>query len=350
MYAHGTFHAKGPIEHGRRTLETLNELRIVDGEDVGLSETHYLIEESRTPSTEGLSKQEIRDLKKLYDLDKHKTVWRLTTVDKAGNRVTFIAAVRGVDKAGNRRDAEGVRYVRQKLGATLESDDPTVGLGGAFWVSKELLPKGLADVIRLNDEGVGGHSFFGVEGQEGDYDTILEVSRQRESQAARDMDAKLHAMALEIRGMVRGDDCDAALLIMANHAKDFAAELCLRNETYDAAQFGPAAALHIENARRFAARGDLRASEQALEAAKQTAIVYMCGMRLEIEQPNKGGLGDCEFISKECPQCHKKNVKTTSHKGVYIGECGCRSDRVNGNSRLRKTAATVLRLMRILSD
>jgi hypothetical protein len=36
---------------------------------------------------------------------------------------------------------------------------------------------------------------------------------------------------------------------------------------------------------------------------------------------------DCEFISKECPECHEKNVKTwvTKQKGKthYRGECGC---------------------------
>jgi hypothetical protein len=38
---------------------------------------------------------------------------------------------------------------------------------------------------------------------------------------------------------------------------------------------------------------------------------------------------NCDFISKECPKCHKKNVKTTSieekGKTIYIGGCGCRS-------------------------
>lgn len=37
-------------------------------------------------------------------------------------------------------------------------------------------------------------------------------------------------------------------------------------------------------------------------------------------------LEDCEFISKECPKCHQKNVPTRCEKGVYIGDCGCRSD------------------------
>lgn len=35
---------------------------------------------------------------------------------------------------------------------------------------------------------------------------------------------------------------------------------------------------------------------------------------------------DCEFISKECPKCGEKNVKTECKKGVYYGDCGCSSD------------------------
>lgn len=34
---------------------------------------------------------------------------------------------------------------------------------------------------------------------------------------------------------------------------------------------------------------------------------------------------DCEFISKECPNCHKKNVKTVCRNGRYEGACGCKS-------------------------
>lgn len=35
--------------------------------------------------------------------------------------------------------------------------------------------------------------------------------------------------------------------------------------------------------------------------------------------------GDCEFISKECPKCHKKDVKTVAKDGKYYGSCGCHS-------------------------
>lgn len=43
---------------------------------------------------------------------------------------------------------------------------------------------------------------------------------------------------------------------------------------------------------------------------------------------NKSNTADCEFISKECPMCHAKNVKTTSKRRngkLHVeGECGCK--------------------------
>ncbi len=37
----------------------------------------------------------------------------------------------------------------------------------------------------------------------------------------------------------------------------------------------------------------------------------------------KSGDGDCEFISKSCPECHEKNVKTKVTKTHISGSCGC---------------------------
>jgi hypothetical protein len=33
--------------------------------------------------------------------------------------------------------------------------------------------------------------------------------------------------------------------------------------------------------------------------------------------------GDCKFTSKECPKCHKKDIRTEARRGKYYGECGC---------------------------
>jgi hypothetical protein len=43
--------------------------------------------------------------------------------------------------------------------------------------------------------------------------------------------------------------------------------------------------------------------------------------------------GECEFISKECPECHEKNVKTTVTKTHITGSCGCSVRRKPKNTR-----------------
>lgn len=49
----------------------------------------------------------------------------------------------------------------------------------------------------------------------------------------------------------------------------------------------------------------------------------------DVEDSGTIKLEDCEFVSKECPKCGEKNVKTTVKDGVYYGACKmkCRSDK-----------------------
>lgn len=77
--------------------------------------------------------------------------------------------------------------------------------------------------------------------------------------------------------------------------------------------------------------------EIASQRAVQKGVTYSgCGMSVKADglagQLEESGYGnksgkdndeDCEFISKECPMCHKKNVKTTSTKSHIKGDCGC---------------------------
>lgn len=80
------------------------------------------------------------------------------------------------------------------------------------------------------------------------------------------------------------------------------------------------------------------------EGARSNRVYSACGLEIKLGKPGSeagsaddpqsvfGGkdkdnsqLEDCDFVSKECPKCHKKNVKTTVRKGRYFGACGCRS-------------------------
>jgi hypothetical protein len=48
--------------------------------------------------------------------------------------------------------------------------------------------------------------------------------------------------------------------------------------------------------------------------------------RLESDADQEDTVEDCDFISKECPNCGKKDVETKCRDGKYYGECGCVSD------------------------
>lgn len=327
MCAHGTMHTKHSNEHRRRAGETLNELRIEDGFKDGRFQTHYFVEESRAPDEEDMPIQTTKDSG--YNTKTWKAMLRLTEVDAWGNRVTFSAPVFGVNKTGERHDLQGVRNIHSLLDLEMADMSAAGTLENAYWVKKERLPQRIISLVRAYDAGLGVQAFFGVEGKAGNYDTIVEESLRREQQAEQKLSSKVEQLAHSLRGA----DCEEALRIMAIHAKDFAAELCREDLTYDPAQFGGAAAWHIEMARHYTMLGDEITSRQQLELAKQTAIVYMCGMILEMEKQVDGTIADkretnsdtdeCEFISKECPVCHAKNVKTRVTKTHITGNCGC---------------------------
>lgn len=325
MYAHGALHAKDLSEQARRGAEGVNEFRIEDGYRAGFFQTHYFVEASRAPDDMDTETAEANG----YDTKTWKCKLRLTDVSTDGKRVTSEASVAGVDSvSGERHDEEGIKAIRE--GLDLETVDLTAtnALSRAFWVPKAKLPHGAASLAKLFDSGLEHPAFFGVRAAEGDYATITEQSRERERRAALLQDQWIESLASDIR---QASSCEAALKVMARCAKDFAAEICGTDTAYNPGQFGQVAAAHIEAARYHANRGEQQAYQQALEAAKQTAIVYMCGMRLEMEKNEAGEMiekdsnkpeKDCDYISKECPLCHAKNVRTYETKAkIECGEC-----------------------------
>ena len=114
-------------------------------------------------------------------------------------------------------------------------------------------------------------------------------------------------------------------------------EHSLHDTTIDARVFGAEAAFRIEHARYLIAEGDMRQASIVAAAAQKVARSSSCpggakAANQALERPddlsgdktNKSEeVKDCDFISKECPKCHAKNVKTVVKKGKYYGACGC---------------------------
>jgi hypothetical protein len=59
------------------------------------------------------------------------------------------------------------------------------------------------------------------------------------------------------------------------------------------------------------------------------------------DESDDSKLEDCEFISKECPKCGAKDVKTECKSGVYYGECGCSSNGGKANSKVKDEQFTL---------
>lgn len=113
-------------------------------------------------------------------------------------------------------------------------------------------------------------------------------------------------------------------------------EKALTDTSIDLRVFGMEAAAHLEMARYHYEHGDAQQAGLALSNAVQTARSSSCpagfsdslGGTTDRESGSNDETGDCEFISKECPLCHKKNVKTVvksigKGKKRISGACGC---------------------------
>lgn len=331
MFAHSVLHADHPVEILRRLLETLNECRAGDGFEAGMFERYYLVEMSEVSRPEDMP-VEVAD-----SLGYNTATWaakiRLTAVDASGHRITESASVCGVDAEGVRRDGIGMQYIRRWLGLEPDSDIEAVivpedGLEGAFWVDKRLLNERIISLIKRFDSAFKGPVFFGVDGQTGNYDTVIEQSQEREAKIKSQMKARVAELAVALRGA----DCEEALLIMAHHAKDFATEVCVMDESYDPGHFGVVAAKYIEIARLETSLGDEDAARRAIELAKATAVVDMCGLRLDMNRVNEDGSPgserregadqisgiDSDSLKFKCPHGHDNE---RPGPGLYISNC-----------------------------
>lgn len=338
IFANGAQHAAHPVERDRRGIETLNEIRIEDGYRKGYTTDYYYVEISRKPASEEMTEQVATDLGYYHTA---RVMMRLTDVDAEGKRITETIAVSGVDENNERHDDRGVANIYQTLGLAVEEQTPTGILQAAFWVHKDVMPERSAGLARLYDEGLGADTFCGVPGKAGDYSSLVEESRIREKQVEEELDKRVRGLATELTVT----DVDKQLKVMAEHAKDFAAELCSEHEEYSPAQFGAVAAVHITNTRMFIEQNNYEAARQSLKEAKETSVVSMCGMQFKAaksgeaptssanadpsaESNSEGGgesssSDECDFISKQCPICKKRNVKTTVTKTHIKGSCGC---------------------------
>ncbi len=110
------------------------------------------------------------------------------------------------------------------------------------------------------------------------------------------------------------------------------------DETIDPMVLGVESAYYVAAARRYRELGDREQEALYSDKAVEKEDTRSCPGSGKASAPDKPAdtnepaektkktkeAEDCEFVSKECPKCHKKNVKTVVSKGIIRGECGCK--------------------------
>jgi hypothetical protein len=108
------------------------------------------------------------------------------------------------------------------------------------------------------------------------------------------------------------------------------------DQSIDSNVLGAVAKDYVEQARMHYSNGDFGRMERAIYEAQRLGSSSSCPTvykeRVEFEDYSEGNedtdkIEVCQFVSKECPKCHAKDVPTTSvkknGKTTYKGDCGC---------------------------
>jgi hypothetical protein len=123
---------------------------------------------------------------------------------------------------------------------------------------------------------------------------------------------------------------EEAVILLAKLVGPLGVEYAVNDLSIDPLVFGPDSAEFIYQARFYQQEGQLSLMNEALQLAISKAVTRMCGMTMKnileelgLESKEDESDEDCEYMSKKCPVCGKKDVWTVSTKTQISGSCGC---------------------------
>ncbi|MBC7546187.1 hypothetical protein H7171_00400 [Candidatus Saccharibacteria bacterium] len=243
--------------------------------------------------------------------------------------VTESAFVAGIKSpGGERHDSQTVATMFANLGVDIAAKSAAEIIGTPLLIHNDLMPNGVIDIVRLYDEAAGG-TFFGEAKPVQDYTSYRETCRLREltyQPKIQEIVTELIALAPTITSKTQ------AAQRLATLSEAQMVDQAVRDDSINLRVFRATSMQHILNTRAHLQNGNLYEAQAELALAVKTARTSSCpgGVGGEAESDKADGEAsndDCEFTSKECPLCHKKDVKTVITKTRITGDCGCSAKR-----------------------
>lgn len=340
MHKNSLRYITSPVLQGRTKTETVNGARYQYYADSGVLKDNIVL--TFSPVTSRFTEQEARKAK--FFTDTMSVAAQVMSEDENGVYVES-AFVAGRESSSDARfDEEAIRLVAQWLGLDFSKFDADEMLAHPIIIPKVMLSSAL-DVVKLYDKAAyqvsGQEKFFGRAAGEDtkDYEEYIQNVEER----IRTVDAEVEETVMQLIAAHTGFKVPTDATRLLDRLNDaLLKERIVDDTSIDAGVLGEAAAYYVNHARylkeQFGLHPDMVILQQKIESVGESnscpdgsdkSITNGVAMN-DPESVNDSGaevVGDCEFVSKECPKCHQKNVPTRCEKGVYIGICGCRSDR-----------------------
>jgi len=238
-----------------------------------------------------------------------------------------------------RHDAAMVARLGQRLGVDLAGLTAAQLIDTPLLIPKRCMSNGVIDLARWLDEAAGG-TFFGQAVPVQDYREFRAHCQRREAElepTVRDIVGELITRAPAIRTPLEATEWLGKL------SGAYLLKRAVFDQQIDGLVFGLESAAYLEAARYQAVQGNVGQAERFLQRAQAADTSNSCpgaGKQLgdadpldalptdKADQKKTGEDGDCDFISKQCPLCGTKNVKTLvrrlpSGKKHISGSCGC---------------------------
>lgn len=323
--------SKNPTMFMRSKAETRNKFRIREAYEQGLLRDNVLVVFSRAPDQDEMSEEEAHEQGFFGNtMSCAIQVTSLTSANKLQIENGFVAGKKNWDAP--RHDADTLAKIGDKLKVDFRGKTATEQIDMAIVVPRSVVPNGVIDVVGWWDECADG-TFFGEDKPNQDYLEYREKCFARESELAGRIDKITNQLISEASMLTTPE---VASMRMSELSASEMIEQSVEDRSIDTRVFGISAAYRIEQARYFADIGEHERTKSLVAQAKLIEESNSCpgGLKrkqdlLDNEHQNEDKdeekLEDCEFTSKECPKCHKKNVKTIVKNGRYYGACGCHS-------------------------
>lgn len=324
-FASGHPHMRKRVE-----AETRNMFRIEDALRRNLLDNYVFVVFSRAADTMSLN-----DMRKEGFFTNTMSMAIQATTLERGELTTETAFVAGkANRDAGRHDAQTLARLGERLGVDFAGKSDSEAIDVPVLIHKKYIPDGVINVVEWLDMVAGG-TFFGQGKPRGDYLAYLEKCRERQTElepTVQEITGKLISQSARIRTP------QEATRLLAELSESHMLTRAVTDEQIDGMVFGPEAAFYLEGARHYHELGEVDKANELMTKALRVADSSSCpGGRAYTNNDEKSSVegsnnksnedGDCEYISKKCPLCGKKNVKTVvkrvGNTRHISGNCGC---------------------------